>query len=154
MFWPCEARTPTCRNFATISSGLYRFLGLAAVRGAHLPDLVAKKSRFHGESADLGVQTFDLALAVAAVSPVPFSNGRAAWSPSCSFQAAGSDEPASAAAVACSRKRLQCDLRFQSRVDLPSRSFVIFRLLPICITREWRSSMRFALDSLATADHV
>src|SRR5215831_15372424 len=26
MFWPCETRTSTCRNFATISSGLYRFL--------------------------------------------------------------------------------------------------------------------------------
>jgi hypothetical protein len=25
IFWPCETRTSTCRNFATISSGLYRF---------------------------------------------------------------------------------------------------------------------------------
>src|SRR5262249_17312035 len=26
MFWPCATRTSTCRNFAPISSGLYRFL--------------------------------------------------------------------------------------------------------------------------------
>src|SRR5262245_10346622 len=29
MFWPCETRTSTCRSFATISSGLYRFLAIA-----------------------------------------------------------------------------------------------------------------------------
>src|SRR5262245_51303140 len=28
MFWPCETRTSTCRSFATISSGLYRFLAI------------------------------------------------------------------------------------------------------------------------------
>src|SRR5262249_23557929 len=31
MFWPCETRTSTCRNFATISSGLYRFLASAVL---------------------------------------------------------------------------------------------------------------------------
>src|SRR5262249_20632301 len=31
MFWPCETRTSTCRNFATISSGLYRFLAIAVL---------------------------------------------------------------------------------------------------------------------------
>src|SRR3954467_10031921 len=28
MFCPCETRTSTCRNFATISSGLWCFLGI------------------------------------------------------------------------------------------------------------------------------
>src|SRR5262245_13960401 len=31
MFWPCETRTSTCRRFATISSGLYRFLAIAVL---------------------------------------------------------------------------------------------------------------------------
>src|SRR5262249_1540287 len=31
MFWPCEIRTSTCRNFATISSGLYRFLAITVL---------------------------------------------------------------------------------------------------------------------------
>src|SRR4029077_3552836 len=31
MFWPCETRTSTCRNFATISSGVYRFFGIAVL---------------------------------------------------------------------------------------------------------------------------
>src|SRR6516164_6516132 len=31
MFWPCETRTSTCRSFATISSGLYRFLAIAVL---------------------------------------------------------------------------------------------------------------------------
>src|SRR5690348_8008510 len=31
MFWPCETRTSTCRNFATISSGLYRFLAITVL---------------------------------------------------------------------------------------------------------------------------
>src|SRR5262249_951920 len=31
MFWPSETRTSTCRNFATISSGLYRFLAIAGL---------------------------------------------------------------------------------------------------------------------------
>ena len=30
-FWPCETRTSTCRSFATISSGLYRFLARAVL---------------------------------------------------------------------------------------------------------------------------
>src|SRR3989441_13207842 len=33
MFWPCETRTSTCRSFATISSGLYRFLAIAVLLG-------------------------------------------------------------------------------------------------------------------------
>src|SRR5262249_50415786 len=31
MFWPCETRTSTCRNFATISSGLYRFFAITVL---------------------------------------------------------------------------------------------------------------------------
>src|SRR5262245_26963410 len=31
MFWPCETRTSSCRSFATISSGLYRFLAIAVL---------------------------------------------------------------------------------------------------------------------------
>src|SRR5262245_26092466 len=31
MFWPCETRTSTCRSFATISSGLYRFLAISVL---------------------------------------------------------------------------------------------------------------------------
>src|SRR5215475_1114868 len=31
MFWPCETRTSTCLSFATISSGLYRFLAIAVL---------------------------------------------------------------------------------------------------------------------------
>src|ERR1700750_3302683 len=31
MFWPCETRTSTCRNLATISSGLYRFLAISVL---------------------------------------------------------------------------------------------------------------------------
>src|SRR5262249_46119573 len=31
MFWPCETRTSICRNLATISSGLYRFLAIAVL---------------------------------------------------------------------------------------------------------------------------
>jgi hypothetical protein len=31
VFWPCETRTSTCRNFATISSGLYRFLAITVL---------------------------------------------------------------------------------------------------------------------------
>src|SRR5262249_4007553 len=30
-FWPCETRTSTCRSFATISSGLYRFLAITVL---------------------------------------------------------------------------------------------------------------------------
>src|SRR5215510_11861055 len=31
MSWPWETRTSTCLNFATISSGLYRFLAIAVL---------------------------------------------------------------------------------------------------------------------------
>src|SRR5262249_10170700 len=31
LFWPCETRTSICRNLATISSGLYRFLAIAVL---------------------------------------------------------------------------------------------------------------------------
>jgi hypothetical protein len=31
MVWPCETRTSPCRNFATISSGLYRFLAITVL---------------------------------------------------------------------------------------------------------------------------
>src|SRR5262245_19580534 len=31
MLWPCETSTSTCRNFATISSGVYRFFGIAVL---------------------------------------------------------------------------------------------------------------------------
>jgi hypothetical protein len=33
MFWPCQTRTSTCGNFATISSGLYRFLAITVLLG-------------------------------------------------------------------------------------------------------------------------
>src|SRR5215831_12527710 len=31
MLWPCETRTSTCRSFATISSGLHRFLAITVL---------------------------------------------------------------------------------------------------------------------------
>ena len=31
IFWPCETKTSTCRSFATISSGLYRFLAITVL---------------------------------------------------------------------------------------------------------------------------
>src|SRR4029450_1933249 len=31
LFCPCEPKTSTCRSFATISSGLYRFLAIAVL---------------------------------------------------------------------------------------------------------------------------
>jgi hypothetical protein len=31
MFWPCETGTSTYRSFASISSGLYRFLAIAVL---------------------------------------------------------------------------------------------------------------------------
>src|SRR5205809_6717907 len=34
MFCPCETRTSTCRNFATISSGLWCFLGILVLLDA------------------------------------------------------------------------------------------------------------------------
>src|SRR5262245_5941038 len=37
MFWPCETRTSTCRNLATISSGLYRFLAITVLLDDLLP---------------------------------------------------------------------------------------------------------------------
>src|SRR5262245_22411573 len=40
MFWPCETRTSTCRNFATISSGLYRFLAITVLLDVrHIPQV-------------------------------------------------------------------------------------------------------------------
>src|SRR3974390_112515 len=34
IFWPCETRTSTCRNFATISSAMYPFLGILVLLDA------------------------------------------------------------------------------------------------------------------------
>jgi len=39
MFWPCETRTSTCRSFATISSGLYRFLAIAVLNVKDIPQV-------------------------------------------------------------------------------------------------------------------
>src|SRR5450755_1752644 len=33
-FWPCDTRTSTCRNFATISSGVDRFFAIAVLLDA------------------------------------------------------------------------------------------------------------------------
>src|SRR5262249_24460573 len=45
MFWPCETRTSTCRNFATISSGLYRFL---AIKSSLMSKTYLKSDHFNG----------------------------------------------------------------------------------------------------------
>jgi hypothetical protein len=45
MVWPCETRTSTCRNFATISSGLYRFL---ATRSSLMSKTYLKSDHFNG----------------------------------------------------------------------------------------------------------
>src|SRR6516165_3696276 len=63
MFWPSETRTSTCRNFATISSGLYRFLAIAVLldvkdipqvgplqRGRITPIMTVPFPLFHGTS--------------------------------------------------------------------------------------------------------
>src|SRR5215217_3653809 len=34
ILWPCETSTSTCRNFATIASGLWRFLGIPVLLDA------------------------------------------------------------------------------------------------------------------------
>src|SRR5262245_60038346 len=39
MPWPCQTRTSTWRSFATISSGLYRFLAIAVLRQSSHPAL-------------------------------------------------------------------------------------------------------------------
>src|SRR5262249_10716235 len=49
MFWPCETRTSTCRSFATISSGLYRFLAIAV-----LLDVKAQVGPLHGGGSSAG----------------------------------------------------------------------------------------------------
>src|SRR3954447_10610254 len=53
MFWPCETRTSTCRNFATISSGVYRFFGIAVL--LHVQRHSSGRTTFQGEDhiADL-----------------------------------------------------------------------------------------------------
>ena len=71
MFWPCETRTSTCRNFATISSGLvdairqigvsevtyYRwrqeFGGLKIEQVKRLKDLELENSRLRKAVSDL-----------------------------------------------------------------------------------------------------
>src|SRR4051795_9705365 len=51
MFWPCETRTSTCRNFATISSGVYRFFGIAV--------LLHVKRHSSGRTTSKGEDQFD-----------------------------------------------------------------------------------------------
>src|SRR5215813_8842717 len=49
MFWPCESRTSTCRNFATISSGLYRFLAKSSL----MSKTYLKSDHFNGGGSGL-----------------------------------------------------------------------------------------------------
>src|SRR4051812_45333851 len=50
MFWPCETRTSTCRNFATISSGVYRFFGIAVL--LHVKRHSSGRTTSKGEDQD------------------------------------------------------------------------------------------------------
>ena len=59
----------------------------AAVRGAHLPDLLAKKIAFDDQCPILACSFSSSRSCPAAPSPLPFSNARAACSKSCLFQA-------------------------------------------------------------------
>src|SRR6185437_15466109 len=52
MFWPCETTTSTCRNFATISSGVYRFFGIAVL--LHVKDIVQVGPLQRGRISDVG----------------------------------------------------------------------------------------------------
>src|SRR3954462_7145340 len=51
MFWPCETRTSTCCNFATISSGVYRFFGIAVL--LHVKRHSSGRTTSKGEDQDL-----------------------------------------------------------------------------------------------------
>src|SRR5271169_1988023 len=51
MFWPCETRTSTCRNFATISSGVYLFLGISVL--LHVKRHSSRRTTFQGEDHDV-----------------------------------------------------------------------------------------------------
>src|SRR5208282_627884 len=47
MFWPCETSTSTCRSFATISSGVYLFFGIAVL--LHVKRHSSARTTFQGE---------------------------------------------------------------------------------------------------------
>src|SRR6516225_1227279 len=55
MFWPCETRTSTCRSFATISSGLYRFLAITVLLDVkrHTSSRTTSVGADHGAGAKL-----------------------------------------------------------------------------------------------------
>src|SRR6266487_4110463 len=54
MVWPCETRTSTCRNFATISSGLYRFLAITVLLDAKT---YLKSDHFNGGGSSVTFTT-------------------------------------------------------------------------------------------------
>src|SRR5271167_4310707 len=47
MFWPCDTSTSTCRSFATISSGVYLFFGIAVL--LHVKRHSSARTTFQGE---------------------------------------------------------------------------------------------------------
>src|SRR3954454_2129277 len=66
MFCPCETRTSTCRNFATISSGLWCFLGIWS---SLMPKDILQvgplqRGRISGLKTNLSVGTINPAYAV------------------------------------------------------------------------------------------
>src|SRR5665213_4089808 len=54
MFWPCETSTSICRNFATISSGAYLFLGISVLLDAKRHS--SSRTTSKGEDQTLSVQ--------------------------------------------------------------------------------------------------
>src|SRR5262245_51286865 len=68
MSWPWETRTSTCRNFATISSGLYRFLAIAVLLDV---ETYLKSDHFVGGGSDAQQRVND---AVAQQRDVQFAN--------------------------------------------------------------------------------
>src|SRR5208283_2307815 len=51
MFWPCDTSTSTCRSFATISSGVYLFFGIAVL--LHVKRHTSGRTTFQGEDHPL-----------------------------------------------------------------------------------------------------
>src|SRR5262249_23316794 len=92
MFWPCETRTSTCRNLATISSGLYRFLAITVLldlkdiskvgpfewgRISEPPPILAKRSTTF---TIRGSQVVEMGLATGREIPCPFRKSQPARS--------------------------------------------------------------------------
>src|SRR4029079_7013013 len=70
MFWPCESTTSTRRNFATISSGVYRFFGIAV--------LLHVKRHSSGRTTSKGEDHSGMLALLAIVSSVFFANRKKA----------------------------------------------------------------------------